>query len=230
MELAPHGITVNAICPGSADTDRLDFLGRRADGSYDEALRAEAIAERSAQIPLGRVATVEDVAELTAFLASDAAGYVTGQADQPGREAPSCTSARPGGRRQDLRQGAVCGPRGSGVARGVRRWRIFPARVRDGGAARHGRAAASRHASPHHTLDPGAGAHRGEERLAHGGSIEGPRPTDARAAAVAAARPHLLPRWAGSRPAAADVARAIVAPGPAPPLPPRTLEGYPRLR
>ena len=80
LELAPHGITVNAICPGSADTDRLDFLGRRADGSYDEALRATAIAERSAQIPLGRVASVEDVAELTAFLASDAAAYVTGQA------------------------------------------------------------------------------------------------------------------------------------------------------
>jgi NAD(P)-dependent dehydrogenase (short-subunit alcohol dehydrogenase family) len=79
LELAPHGITVNAICPGSADTDRLDFLGRRPDGSYDEVLRAAAIAERAAEIPLGRVATVEDVAELTAFLASDAAAYVTGQ-------------------------------------------------------------------------------------------------------------------------------------------------------
>jgi NAD(P)-dependent dehydrogenase (short-subunit alcohol dehydrogenase family) len=80
MELAPHGITVNAICPGSADTDRLDFLGRRPDGSYDETLRARAIAERSARIPLQRVATAEDVAELAAFLGSDAASYVTGQA------------------------------------------------------------------------------------------------------------------------------------------------------
>jgi NAD(P)-dependent dehydrogenase (short-subunit alcohol dehydrogenase family) len=80
MELAPHGITVNAICPGSADTDRLDFLGRRPDGSYDEALRARAIAERAAQIPLGRLATADDVAELAAFLGSDAAAYVTGQA------------------------------------------------------------------------------------------------------------------------------------------------------
>src|SRR5215813_4452104 len=35
MELAPHGITVNAICPGAADTDRLDYLGRRPDGSFD---------------------------------------------------------------------------------------------------------------------------------------------------------------------------------------------------
>ena len=40
LELAPHRITVNAICPGSADTDRLDFLGRRPDGSYDQELRA----------------------------------------------------------------------------------------------------------------------------------------------------------------------------------------------
>jgi NAD(P)-dependent dehydrogenase (short-subunit alcohol dehydrogenase family) len=80
MELAPHRITVNAICPGSADTDRLDFLGRRPDGSYDEALRAGAIAERAAHIPLRRVATAEDVAELAAFLGSDGASYVTGQA------------------------------------------------------------------------------------------------------------------------------------------------------
>jgi 3-oxoacyl-[acyl-carrier protein] reductase/meso-butanediol dehydrogenase/(S,S)-butanediol dehydrogenase/diacetyl reductase len=80
MELAPHGVTVNAICPGSADTDRLDFLGRRPDGTYDPALRAQAIADRAAQIPLGRVATAEDVAELAAFLASGAAAYVTGQA------------------------------------------------------------------------------------------------------------------------------------------------------
>jgi NAD(P)-dependent dehydrogenase (short-subunit alcohol dehydrogenase family) len=80
MELAPHRITVNAICPGSADTDRLDYLGRRADGSYDETLRAGGIAERAAQIPLHRVATADDVAELAVFLGSDAASYVTGQA------------------------------------------------------------------------------------------------------------------------------------------------------
>jgi NAD(P)-dependent dehydrogenase (short-subunit alcohol dehydrogenase family) len=80
MELAPYRITVNALCPGSADTDRLDYLGRRPDGSYDETLRAGGIAERAAQIPLHRVATAEDVAELAAFLGSDAASYVTGQA------------------------------------------------------------------------------------------------------------------------------------------------------
>ena len=80
LELAPAGITVNAICPGPADTDRLDYLGRRPDGGFDPALRAAEVAKRAAAIPLGRLATVEDVAELTAFLASDGAGYVTGQA------------------------------------------------------------------------------------------------------------------------------------------------------
>ncbi|HEY7676869.1 MAG TPA: SDR family NAD(P)-dependent oxidoreductase [Candidatus Methylomirabilis sp.] len=80
LELAPAGITVNAICPGPADTDRLDYLGRRPDGSFDAALRASGLRERAAAIPLGRVAVPEDVAELAAFLSSDAAGYITGQA------------------------------------------------------------------------------------------------------------------------------------------------------
>jgi 3-oxoacyl-[acyl-carrier protein] reductase len=80
MELAPAGITVNAICPGGADTDRLDYLGRRPDGSFDPALRARGIAERAAAVPLGRLATPEDVAAVTAFLVSDEAEYITGQA------------------------------------------------------------------------------------------------------------------------------------------------------
>ena len=80
LELAPAGITVNAVCPGPADTDRLDHLGRRPDGAWDPALRAERIRERAAHIPLGRVAAAEDVAEVVVFLVSDAAAYITGQA------------------------------------------------------------------------------------------------------------------------------------------------------
>ena len=80
VELAPYDITVNAICPGAADTDRLDFLGRRPDGSFDPAQRAEAIRERAAAVPLGRLATADDVAEVAAFLAGDGAAYITGQA------------------------------------------------------------------------------------------------------------------------------------------------------
>jgi NAD(P)-dependent dehydrogenase (short-subunit alcohol dehydrogenase family) len=80
LELASAGITVNAICPGAADTDRLDFLGRRPDGAFDPAQRAAGIRERAATMPLGRLATVDDVAEIAAFLASDGAAYITGQA------------------------------------------------------------------------------------------------------------------------------------------------------
>ncbi len=80
LELAPAGITVNAICPGGADTDRLDYLGRRPDGSFDPALRARGVAERAAAVPLGRLATPEDVAAVTAFLVSEEAEYITGQA------------------------------------------------------------------------------------------------------------------------------------------------------
>ena len=79
MELAPAGITVNAICPGAADTERLDHLGRRPDGSFDPALRAARIHESAAAIPLGRIARPDDVAEVAAFLAGDAAEYITGQ-------------------------------------------------------------------------------------------------------------------------------------------------------
>ena len=80
MELAPHGITVNAICPGAADTDRLDYLGRRPDGSFDAALRGQQIKMRGASVPIGRLATADDVAEVAAFLVSDGAEYITGQA------------------------------------------------------------------------------------------------------------------------------------------------------
>ena len=80
LELAPAGITVNAICPGPADTDRLDYLGRRPDGGFDSALRAAGIKQRGGTVPMGRLALPDDVAELAVFLASEGAGYITGQA------------------------------------------------------------------------------------------------------------------------------------------------------
>jgi NAD(P)-dependent dehydrogenase (short-subunit alcohol dehydrogenase family) len=79
QELAPAGITVNAICPSAADTERLDHMGLRPDGSFDPAQRAERIKQTAATTPLGRIARPSDVAEVAAFLAGDAAEYITGQ-------------------------------------------------------------------------------------------------------------------------------------------------------
>lgn len=79
LELAPDRITVNAVCPGVSDTNRIDYLGKQPDGSFDPDLRTTRLAERAAGIPLGRVATPEDVAAVVAFLASDDAQYLTGE-------------------------------------------------------------------------------------------------------------------------------------------------------
>ena len=66
VELGPDGITVNSIAPGRIDTP----MARGAAAGANEAF--------AANIPLGRVGTPEDVAEVAGFLASDAAAYLTG--------------------------------------------------------------------------------------------------------------------------------------------------------
>jgi 3-oxoacyl-[acyl-carrier protein] reductase len=67
IELAREGITINAILPGNIATDGMDELG------------PEHIAEMVASIPMGRLGTVEDIGHAALFLASDEAGYITGQ-------------------------------------------------------------------------------------------------------------------------------------------------------
>ena len=66
-ELASRGITVNAVAPGFIATDMTDALPDR---------QRAALIER---IGCGRLGTPEDVAGVVRFLASDEAGYVTGQ-------------------------------------------------------------------------------------------------------------------------------------------------------
>jgi len=68
-ELGPDGITVNAICPGSANTD----MPRRHRSEEEVMARLRAT-------PLGHVLEPEDIAGSVLFLASDAASYITGQA------------------------------------------------------------------------------------------------------------------------------------------------------
>ena len=66
-ELGSRNVTVNAIAPGFIETQMTDALS-------DE-IRSATLA----RIPLGRLGTPDDVGALTAFLASEAAGYITGQ-------------------------------------------------------------------------------------------------------------------------------------------------------
>jgi NAD(P)-dependent dehydrogenase (short-subunit alcohol dehydrogenase family) len=83
LDLAPHRITVNAVCPGTVNTDRLNYWEQaqaRAQDVAPEAFRAQIVANSAKATPLGRVAESEDVANLVAFLASDEASFITGQA------------------------------------------------------------------------------------------------------------------------------------------------------
>ncbi len=75
LELAGQGVRANVVCPGSTDTGMLDAMG---DLPADHTALVRGSAETfKLGIPLGRIADPQDVAEVVAFLASDAARHVT---------------------------------------------------------------------------------------------------------------------------------------------------------
>jgi 3-oxoacyl-[acyl-carrier protein] reductase len=67
IELAPHGVTINAVMPGNIATEGLSGLG------------ADYIAKMESSIPMKRLGSVDDIANAALYFASDEAGYVTGQ-------------------------------------------------------------------------------------------------------------------------------------------------------
>ena len=77
-DLAPMGITVNCICPGSITTDRAISSTLRA--GWDDV--AAGLAERAKYLPAQRHGQPHEIAALIAYLASEDAGYTTGQAIQ----------------------------------------------------------------------------------------------------------------------------------------------------
>ena len=67
MELAPKGITIDAVLPGNVRTEGLDDLG------------LDYLDQMAATVPMGRLGSVVDIGNAALFFASDEAGYITGQ-------------------------------------------------------------------------------------------------------------------------------------------------------
>jgi len=79
LELAPHNVTVNALCPGSTDTDMMDGTFRRTGERMG--VPFEMVKEGVKRfVPLGRQAEPAEIASVVSYLASPAAAYITGQA------------------------------------------------------------------------------------------------------------------------------------------------------
>ncbi len=81
LDLAPHAIRVNAICPGNLLDGTLWQESLLDQYAKTQGLSLEEVrAKYESQVPLGRGCTYEDIANVAVFLASDESSYMTGQA------------------------------------------------------------------------------------------------------------------------------------------------------
>jgi NAD(P)-dependent dehydrogenase (short-subunit alcohol dehydrogenase family) len=80
--MAPYNVTVNAICPGVTLTPmQLDYAAKTA---AEQGMTKEAyLTDRADRIPMGQFTEIEDLNDLAAFLVSDSARLITGQAVGP---------------------------------------------------------------------------------------------------------------------------------------------------
>lgn len=74
IEVARHGITVNAICPGIIETDMVRNMAAQTNPDDPQGV----LKDLARGIPMGRLGTTEELGELVAFLASDESKYITG--------------------------------------------------------------------------------------------------------------------------------------------------------
>ena len=80
LELAPHRIQVNTICPGMVDTERVSAIAEALvpEGESLDKYYAQMLRQQEAEVPLGYVAEAGEIARVAAFLASSESAYLTG--------------------------------------------------------------------------------------------------------------------------------------------------------
>ena len=79
-EFAPHGVLVNTVCIGLARSGQFRREWETLQAKGTDLTEDEFYAQAGAGVPLGRIGTAEEVADLITFLASERAGFITGAA------------------------------------------------------------------------------------------------------------------------------------------------------